>query len=123
MKKFVSDVVPHFSQLLVQRETELRSVLRDLGSPSDEVQGAMHGDVVDFKDIAAEQTVSEVEGVKPDCAVSGEHHSFPARMAFVMSRRTWRRAGGCAAHQRGGVSAAQVRRRCLSFLHCVCHLA
>lgn len=70
MKKFISGLVPHFSQLLAQREIELRCALRDSDSLADEAEEAMRGEVVDFKDIAAEQTNSEVEGVKTDHAVN-----------------------------------------------------
>lgn len=70
MKKFVSGLAPHFSQLLAQREAELRTALRDSDRLVDDAEDAMQGEVVDFKDIATEQTVSEVEGVKAEHAVN-----------------------------------------------------
>jgi DnaK suppressor protein len=70
MKNIASGLVPHFSQLLAQREVELRSALHDSDRLADDAEDAVRGEVVDFKDIAAEQTNSQLEGVKADHAAN-----------------------------------------------------
>lgn len=69
MDTYTRTLAPRFAQLLAQREAELRAILR----PTSEV--AMHGpatqerEVLDFKDIAVEETQSVVEEAKADHAL------------------------------------------------------
>lgn len=61
MKTYDSSLAPRFSQLLVQREAELRAILRSI----DEIPGAageadVH-DVTDFKEMASEESLSVVD--------------------------------------------------------------
>ena len=61
MKTFDSSLAPRFSQLLAQREAELRAILRS----TDEIPGAAGEadahDVTDFKEMASEESLSVVD--------------------------------------------------------------
>ena len=61
MKTFDSSLAPRFSQLLAQREAELRAILRS----TDEIPGAVGEadahDVTDFKEMDSEESLSVVD--------------------------------------------------------------
>ena len=61
MKTYDSSLAPRFSQLLAQREAELRAILRS----TDEIPGAAGEadahDVTDFKEMASEESLSVVD--------------------------------------------------------------
>ena len=61
MKTYDSSLAPRFSQLLAQREAELRVILRS----TDEIPGAAGEadahDVTDFKEMASEESLSVVD--------------------------------------------------------------
>jgi DnaK suppressor protein len=53
-----------FAQLLAQREAELRAILRAAGDVSEHTSDVSEGEVVDFKDMAVEETQAVVEQAK-----------------------------------------------------------
>jgi len=55
---------PTFSKLLAQREAELRAVLRATGDVAEHTSDVSEGEVVDFKDMAIEETQAVVEQAK-----------------------------------------------------------
>ncbi|UUZ76061.1 TraR/DksA family transcriptional regulator [Polaromonas sp. P1(28)-13] len=68
MDTYDSSLAPRFSQLLAQREVELRAVLRANDHSPDEAGEAESHDVTDFKDVAGEQSRAAVDEAKVDHA-------------------------------------------------------
>ena len=69
METYDSTLMPRFSQLLAQREADLRSMLQasgDLPDPSGDT--GSHG-VMDFKDVAMEQALATVDEAKTGHAI------------------------------------------------------
>lgn len=69
METYDSTLMPRFSQLLAQREADLRSMLQasgELPGPGGDTES--HG-VMDFKDLAMEQTLATVDEAKAGHAV------------------------------------------------------
>ena len=61
MKTYDSSLAPHFSQLLAQREAELRTILRSADdTPRDAGEAEAH-EVTDFKEMASEESLSVVD--------------------------------------------------------------
>ena len=61
MKTYDSSLAPRFSQLLAQREAELRAILRSTDEmPGDAGEAEAH-DVTDFKEMASEESLSVVD--------------------------------------------------------------
>lgn len=61
MKTYDSSLAPRFSQLLAQREAELRAILRSTDEmPGDAGEADAH-DVTDFKEMASEESLSVVD--------------------------------------------------------------
>jgi DnaK suppressor protein len=57
-----------FSQVLAQREAELRAVLRAVSDMAGHTSDVTEGEVVDFKDMAVEETQAVVENAKAEQA-------------------------------------------------------
>jgi DnaK suppressor protein len=69
MDTFNRTLAPRFTKLLAKRESELRTILRstaDAAVPAPETQAR---EVLDFKDMAVEETQSVVEEAKADHAL------------------------------------------------------
>ena len=69
MDTYNASMLPHFRQLLARREAELRLLLRNAGHPAGDPGGAGARDVVDFKELATEQTLATVDDAKTAHAV------------------------------------------------------
>ena len=87
MQTYDSGLAADFSRVLAQRESELRAFLHDTGALAEEVGEAQSHAVVDFKDMAAEQSLATVDEVKTDHAAQEleqvlgarrrlDHHSY-----------------------------------------------
>lgn len=61
MDTYNRSLLPRFAQLLAQREAELRAVLRATGDLDEHTSDVSNGEVVDFKDMAIEETQAVVE--------------------------------------------------------------
>lgn len=61
METFDLSLSPRFARLLAQREAELRAVLRATGDIDEHTSDVSNGEVVDFKDMAIEETQAVVE--------------------------------------------------------------
>lgn len=81
MDTYDSSLAPRFSQFLAQREAELRAVLRANDHLPDEVSGVELGEVVDFKDVAAEQSLATVAEAKV------EHAAHELELVLAARRR------------------------------------
>ena len=68
METYNSRLASRFSQLLAQREAELRAVLRAFDNLPDEAAGAELHEVMDFKDVVTEQTLAMVDDIKAEHA-------------------------------------------------------
>jgi len=70
---------PRFAQLLAQREAELRAILRATGDAAEHASDASKGEVVDFKDMAIEETQAVVEQAKAGQAAEELEQIIAAR--------------------------------------------
>ncbi len=61
MKTYDSSLAPRFSQLLAQREAELRAILRSADEMPAAADDADAHDVTDFKEMASEESLSVVD--------------------------------------------------------------
>jgi len=61
MKTYDSSLAPRFSQLLAQREAELRAMLRSAEEMPGTADDADAHDVTDFKEMASEESLSVVD--------------------------------------------------------------
>ena len=61
MKTFDSSLAPRFSQLLAQREAELRAILRSSDEMPNAAGEADVHDVTDFKEMASEESLSVID--------------------------------------------------------------
>jgi len=64
MDTYDSTQLSRFSALLAQREAELRAVLRAAADVAEHASDVSEGEVVDFKDMAVEETQAVVEQAK-----------------------------------------------------------
>lgn len=64
METYDSTLMPRFSQLLTQRETDLRSILQASGDLPDQAGDTESHGVMDFKDVAMEQALATVDEAK-----------------------------------------------------------
>lgn len=69
MKTFDASLLQHFHQLLARREAELRLLLRGSGDLGGEAPDTKARDVIDFKELATEQTLATVDDAKASHAV------------------------------------------------------
>jgi DnaK suppressor protein len=70
---------PWFAQLLAAREAELRAVLRATGDVAEHTSDVSEGEVVDFKDMAVEETQAVVEQAKAGQAAEELEQVITAR--------------------------------------------
>lgn len=70
---------PWFAQLLAEREAELRAVLRATGDLAEHTSDVSEGEVVDFKDMAVEETQAVVEQAKAGQAAEELERVITAR--------------------------------------------
>lgn len=70
---------PRFAQLLAQREAELRAVLHATGDLDGHASDVSKGEVVDFKDMAIEETQAVVEEAKAGQAAEELEQVIAAR--------------------------------------------
>ncbi len=68
MQTFDTQQTERFGQLLTQREAELRTILRAHGSSADAAGASPAREVVDFKDMAGEETLATIDEVTADHA-------------------------------------------------------
>ncbi|OOG55410.1 TraR/DksA family transcriptional regulator [Polaromonas sp. C04] len=79
METYNAQLAPRFSQLLAQRETELRTILHASDNLTDETAGAEQHEVVDFKDVATGQTLAMVDDIKVEHAAQELQNVLDAR--------------------------------------------
>ena len=70
---------PSFAKLLAEREAELRAVLRATGDLAEHASDVSKGEVVDFKDMAVEETQAVVEHAKAGQAAQELEQVIAAR--------------------------------------------
>ena len=64
MNTYDASMLAHFHQLLARREAELRLLLRSTGDLGSDAPDAEPRDVIDFKELATEQTLATVDDAK-----------------------------------------------------------
>lgn len=69
MDTYTRTLAPRFAQLLAQREAELRAILRPTGEVAVQAPDSQAKEVLDFKDMAVEESQSTVDEAKADQAV------------------------------------------------------
>lgn len=69
MDTYTRTLAPRFAQLLAQREAELRAILRPTGEVAVLGPDTQEREVLDFKDMAVEETQSVVDEAKADHAL------------------------------------------------------
>jgi DnaK suppressor protein len=79
MDKYDRSLAPRFAELLRQREADLRDLLRATGDVADHQSDVSEGEVVDFKDMAVEETRAVVEEAKAGHAVEELEQVVAAR--------------------------------------------
>lgn len=79
MDIYTRKLAPRFSQLLAQREAELRSILRSTSEPASQSPDSQAKEVLDFKDIAVEESQSVVDEAQADHALEELEHVLAAR--------------------------------------------
>jgi DnaK suppressor protein len=72
-------LAPRFTQLLAQREADLRASLRSTGDYDVQTPEAQAREVMDFKDMAVEETQAVVNEAKADHAVEELEQVLAAR--------------------------------------------
>jgi DnaK suppressor protein len=83
MDTYDRTLAPRFAQLLAQREAELRAVLDTTGDADEHASDASKGEVVDFKDMAIEETQAVVEQAKAGQAVQQLEQVVAARRRLL----------------------------------------
>lgn len=68
MNPYHISMAPRLSQLLAEREAELRTILHTASDPADVTADAQPRDVMDFKDMAFEETRSVVHDAQAERA-------------------------------------------------------
>jgi DnaK suppressor protein len=79
MDTYDRSLEPRFAQLLAQREAELRAILRATGDAAGHTSDVSNGEVVDFKDMAIEETQAVVEQAKAGQAAQELEEMIAAR--------------------------------------------
>jgi len=79
MDIYTRTLAPRFSQLLAEREAELRSILRTTGEVAVQAPDTQAREVLDFKDMAVEESQSVVDEAKADHALEELEHVLAAR--------------------------------------------
>lgn len=86
METYDSTLMPRFSQILAQRETELRALLRATSEQPHEAGGTGQHRVMDFKDVAMEQALATVDEAKVGHAVHELEEVLAARRRLADQR-------------------------------------
>ncbi len=79
MDTYDRSLEPRFAQLLARREAELRAILRATGDMAEHTSDVSNGEVVDFKDMAIEETQAVVEQAKAGQAAHELEEMIAAR--------------------------------------------
>jgi DnaK suppressor protein len=79
MQTYDRTLSPRFAQLLARREAELREILRATGDVAEHTSDVSKGEVVDFKDMAIEETQAVVEHAKAGHAAEELEQMIAAR--------------------------------------------
>ena len=79
MDTYDRSLEPRFAQLLARREAELRAILRATGDMAEHTSDVSNGEVVDFKDMAIEETQAVVEQAKAGQAAQELEEMVAAR--------------------------------------------
>src|SRR5512140_351425 len=79
MDIYTRTLAPRFTKLLAKRESELRTILRSTGDYAAPTPEAQAREVLDFKDMAVEETQSVVEEAKADHALEELEQVVAAR--------------------------------------------
>ena len=79
METYDRTLSSRFAQLLAQREAELRAILRATGDVAEHTSDVSKGEVVDFKDMAIEETQAVVEHAKAGHAAEELEQMIAAR--------------------------------------------
>jgi DnaK suppressor protein len=79
METYDRTLSSRFAQLLAQREAELRAILRATGDAEEHNSDVSNGEVVDFKDMAIEETQAVVEHAKAGHAAEELEQMIAAR--------------------------------------------
>jgi DnaK suppressor protein len=79
MDIYTRTLAPRFAQLLSQREAELRSILRPTGEVAVQAPDSQAREVLDFKDMAVEESQSVVDEAKADHALEELEQVLAAR--------------------------------------------
>lgn len=79
MDIFTRSMTPRFNKLLAKREDELRAILRSTGDFAVAAPETQAREVIDFKDMAVEETQSVVDEAKADHALEELEQVIAAR--------------------------------------------
>ncbi|HMA07400.1 MAG TPA: TraR/DksA family transcriptional regulator [Ramlibacter sp.] len=79
MDIYTRTLAPRFTKLLAKRESELRTILRPTGDYAAPTPEAQAREVLDFKDMAVEETQSVVDEAKADHALEELEQVVAAR--------------------------------------------
>ena len=79
MDTYTRTLAPRFATLLAQREAELRSILRPTSEMAVQAPDTQAREVLDFKDIAVEESQSVVDEAKADHALEELEQVLAAR--------------------------------------------
>src|SRR5512140_1387788 len=79
MDIYTRTLAPRFTKLLAKRESELRTILRSTGDYAAPTPEAQAREVLDFKDMAVEETQSVVDEAKADHALEELEQVVAAR--------------------------------------------
>jgi DnaK suppressor protein len=79
MESYNHSMAARFTQLLAEREAELRAILRASGDSDGQVLDAEPREVTDFKDVAEEESLAVVDDAKAGRAVQELEQVLAAR--------------------------------------------
>jgi DnaK suppressor protein len=79
MDTYDRSLEPRFALLLAKREAELRAILHATGDVAEHTSDVSNGEVVDFKDMATEETQAVVEQAKAGHAAEELEQMIAAR--------------------------------------------
>lgn len=79
MDTYTPELSPRFTELLAKREAELRALLRATGDVAEHTSDVSEGEVVDFKDMAVEETLAVVEEAQAEQAAQELEQLVAAR--------------------------------------------
>jgi DnaK suppressor protein len=83
MESYNNSMAPRFTQLLAQREAELRATLRATGDTAGQALDAEPREVTDFKDVAEEESLAMVDEAKAEHAAQELEQVLAARQRLL----------------------------------------